>query len=34
MLHSSAQLEAQLEEAENRAVQLWEHTLETVGVVP
>jgi hypothetical protein len=34
MLHSSARLEAQLEEAENHAVQQWEHTLETIGVVP
>lgn len=34
MLHSSTQLEAQLEEAENRAVQQWEQTLGTVGVVP
>jgi hypothetical protein len=34
LLHSTAQVEAQLAEAENRAVQLWEHTLATVGVVP
>jgi hypothetical protein len=34
MLHSTAQVEAQLAEAENRAVQLWEHTLATIGVVP
>lgn len=34
MLHSSTRLEAQLEEAENRAVKQWEQTLETIGVVP
>ncbi len=34
MLRSTAQVEAQLAEAENRAVPLWEHTLATIGVVP
>lgn len=34
MLHSSASLEMQLEEAENRAVKQWEHTLTAIGVVP
>lgn len=34
MLHSTAQVEAQLAEAENRAVQLWEHSLATIGVAP
>jgi hypothetical protein len=34
MLHSSARLEIQLEEAENRAVKQWEQTLEAIGVVP
>jgi hypothetical protein len=34
ILHTTAQLEAQLEEAENRAVQQWEQTLKTLGVAP
>lgn len=33
-LHSTARLEAQLAEAENRAVQQWEQTLDALGVVP
>jgi hypothetical protein len=33
-LHSTARLEAQLAEAENRAVQQWEQTLRTLGVTP
>jgi hypothetical protein len=34
MLHNSATLETQLEEAENRAVKQWEYTLQTIGIVP
>jgi hypothetical protein len=34
VLGSTTRLEAQLAEAENRAVGLWEQTLDTLGVVP
>lgn len=33
-LHSTTRLEAQLTDAENRAVKLWEETLVALGVVP
>jgi hypothetical protein len=34
ILHSTARLESQLAEAENRAVQQWEQTLAALGVAP